>query len=181
MAKNGKTWCHPHLPSLICLATASHPQARAGTSRLEVVTPQAWLPCPRLEGLTTRQACNSLFQTAFSQGWEPEIAAEKNSGLSCSAGSWQVCPTWQPRDVCGAQWLSVKSLWKEPSWAPPLLGPSPQGSLSTMFNNDSESRLRLRMRVGRSAQGLGAGGRARCVKVSPVLGLAVAEAHPKSL
>lgn len=36
MAKNGKTWCHPHLPSLICLATASHPQARAGTSRLEV-------------------------------------------------------------------------------------------------------------------------------------------------
>lgn len=38
MVKNGKSWCHPRsaTPSLICLATASHPQARAGTRRQEM-------------------------------------------------------------------------------------------------------------------------------------------------
>lgn len=76
-----------------------HQEARDG---LRKQTPQACHPCPRPEGLTTRQACNSLLQTAFSQGWEPEIAAEKNSASAVSAENWQVYLHVATGCMCGS-------------------------------------------------------------------------------
>lgn len=83
-----------------------HQEARGGLGKQ---TPQACHPCPRLEGLTTRQTRNSLLQSAFSQGWEPEIAAEKNSASAVSAGDWQVCLHSSPAMYAGLSGVWVYS------------------------------------------------------------------------